>query len=658
MKRLILIIVTAVMVLLGCAHNAASGSSAFKTVAVSSAGLGTYQLIKSPDEHLHVQLSLSAKGAISYNIRYNENNLVLNSTLGLELKNNTFVAGLTLKNASQGRLVQDNYSLLHGKKRTISYTANERIFRFANERQNEIEIVFRVSNDGVAFKYRLVAKDSALQSFVQELTQFTFPSEARAWLQPVAVAQTGYANTNPSYEEYYQMDIAAQSPPASAAGWAFPALFRVGDSWLAITEAGMNGSFHASRLQASAMAGCYAIGQPMPAEVFTGGGLLAKNSASLETPWRIIAIGSLANLMESTLGTDLADPAIKPMDFAKPGFVAWSWAMLKDDATRYDTQRKFIDYAAQMHWPYVLIDALWDTQIGKKRIAQLAQYAATKDIGIILWYNSSGDWNATPQTPKNILTDRQRRLKEFAWLKQAGIKGLKIDFFAGDGQSIMAYYNELARDASDFNLMLNYHGASLPRGLSRTYPNIMTMEAVKGFEFITFSQQAADAAPSHMAMLPFARNLFDPMDFTPTVFSNIKDIKRHTTNGYELALSVLFLSGWQHIAEIPSGMAAVPEYVKNILSDIPVSWDETRFIDGFPGKYAVIARRKADHWYVAGINAESTSTDLTLNLDFISTTGEIITDGPAKAEFTRHSVQPSQKIQIKVKPFGGFLMKF
>ncbi|RYZ92657.1 MAG: glycoside hydrolase family 97 protein, partial [Moraxellaceae bacterium] len=515
MKIISVVISAAVIFLAGCAHISSSPSSPSKHEQLLADAVSANQLISSPDEHIQVQIALSAKGAVSYSIRHKATMLVLNSALGLELKNNAFAAGLKLQNASQSRLVQDKYSMLHGKKRTIVYTANERVFRFVNERQNEIDIVFRVSNDGVAFKYRFVAQDSAPQTFVQELTQFTFPVEARAWLQPIALAQTGYANTNPSYEEYYQMDIAAQSPPASAAGWVFPALFRVGESWLAITEAGMNGSFHASRLQKDSLPGRYSIGQPMPAEVFTGGGLLATESPTIETPWRVIAIGSLANLVESTLGTDLADPAIKPMDFVKPGFVAWSWAMLKDDATRFNTQKKFIDYAAHMRWPYVLIDALWDTQIGKKRIAQLAQYAATKNVGLILWYNSSGEWNTTPQTPKNILIERPRRLEEFAWLKKIGIKGLKIDFFAGDGQSMMAYYNELARDAADFNLMLNYHGATLPRGLSRTYPNIMTMEAVKGFEFITFSQQAADAAPSHMAMLPFARNLFDPMDFTP-----------------------------------------------------------------------------------------------------------------------------------------------
>jgi len=644
--KLIPALVSVLMLLTGCAQLD------------SQRAFSKDHLIISPDGKIVVQVFSTEKGALNYNIRYQESLVLLNSDLGLMLQGDAFLSELVIQDVSESRLVQDDYSLLHGKQRDIHYAANERVFSVRNGRQNAMEVIFRVADDGVAFKYRILGKGHEPLHFVEERTQFVFPRGSRAWLQPVAIAQTGYANTNPSYEENYLMDIAADSAPVSTAGWVFPALFRTGETWVAITEAGMDGSFHASRLKTDATAGSYSIGLPMEAEVFTGRRLLAAGTSELETPWRIIAIGGLADLVESTLGTDLADPAIKPMDFVKPGFVAWSWAMLKDDATRYDTQREFIDYAAQMHWPYVLIDALWDTQIGKQRIAELADYAASKDVGLILWYNSAGDWNTTPQTPKNALIDRRIRLQEFAWLKEIGIKGLKVDFFAGDGQSMMAYYQDLARDAADFDLMLNFHGSSLPRGLHRTYPNLLTMEAVKGFEFITFSQDAADAAPSHMAMLPFTRNLFDPMDFTPTVFSKIEGIDRRTTDGYELALSVLFLSGWQHIVEIPSGMAAVPAYVKNILSELPVSWDETRFVDGYPGKYAAIARRKGSQWYVAGINGENKIASMSLDLAFISGVGEVITDGAGTDQLTKYSINPARNVQINVKPLGGFLMKF
>ncbi len=621
---------------------------------------GVLGRLESPAGNIQIELSLLPGGAINYSVYRQGQAVLLGSGLGLDLKDNRFVDGLSLVHISPLEDVRDQYVLAHGKKHTIEVQGRERILRVRNKNNNELDIIVRAFNDSIAFKYRTLANKTGAQQFINELTQFTLPAGAKAWLQPIAQAQTGYANTNPSYEEYYQMDIAADGLPKSAAGWVFPALFRAGETWLAITEAGMDGRFHASRLITDeTVPGRYLIGLPTAPEVFTGGALLAPDAPIIETPWRIIAIGSLSTLVESTLGTDLALPAKINADYVQPGLVAWSWALLKDEGTRYKTQRAFIDYAAQMHWPYVLIDALWDTQIGKPRMEQLAQYAASKGVGLILWYNSSGAWNTTPQTPKDILIDRPRRLEEFAWLQRIGIKGLKVDFFAGDGQSMLAYYTQLAEDAAQYNLMLNYHGATLPRGLQRTYPNILTMEAVKGLEFITFSQAAADAAPSHMAMLPFTRNLFDPMDFTPTVFGSIPGIKRRTSVGFELAASVLFLSGWQHIAEIPQEMAKVPPYVQSVLRTLPVSWDETRFIDGFPGRYVVIARRKANQWYVAGMNAEAKSMELNLQLDFVGgRKAQLITDGKQNNQFIQRQISPSQTVSITLKPFGGFLLKY
>jgi len=642
-----------------CLSACAQQKSAVSTPTANTTSAPVTKLA-SPDGSIQVEFALSPEGRLRYSLSRQGHIILPWSGLGLKLQNNEFVTGLSLVQVADIHQVQARYELAHGKKHFVDNQGYERVISLRNQANNQLDIIVRLFNDGLAFKYRTQANGAQPQHFLSELTEFTLPSGAKAWLQPIAPAQTGYANTNPSYEEYYQMDIAADAKPESKAGWVFPALFRTGDTWLAISEAGMEGNFHASRLLTdTTAAGRYLIGPPTAPEVFTDGALLAVDAPVIETPWRIIAIGSLATLVESTLGTDLAAPAHAAMAFVKPGVVAWSWALLKDAGTTYKTQRAFIDYAAQMHWPYVLIDALWDSQIGKTRMAQLAQYAASKGVGLILWYNSSGDWNTTPQTPKHILIDRNRRLTEFAWLQRIGIKGLKVDFFAGDGQSMLAYYRQLAEDAAQFNLMLNYHGATLPRGLQRTYPNIMTMEAVKGFEFITFSQAAADAAPSHMAMLPFARNLFDPMDFTPTAFSPIPGIQRRTSAGFELAASVLFLSGWQHIAEIPSGMAAVPNYVQNTLRHLPVSWDETRFIDGLPGQYAVIARRKGSDWYVAGINGQAKPMALNLNLDFVrASSAELITDGEGKHPFVRRAVTLGQPVPINLKPFGGFLIKY
>src|SRR6185369_10061287 len=316
------------------------------------------------------------------------------------------------------------------------------------------------------------------------------------------------------------------------------------------------------------------------------------------------------------LGVDLADKPKKGYSKLKirPGKASWSWPLLGDQQTNYDVQKRFIDYAAEMGWRYCLIDALWDKQIGYAKVKELVDYARRKGVGVLLWYNSAGDWNSAPQTPRNLMLTHASRIREFEKLKVMGVAGLKIDFFGGDGQSMIGYYYDILEDAAPYGFLLNFHGATLPRGWQRTYPYLMTMEAIRGLEYVTFEQKNADEEPSHAAMLPFTRNVFDPMDFTPMVLDRINRIERRTTSAFELALSVLFTSGIQHYAEIPEGMHKAPPYVRDFLKGVPSVWDDTKFLDGYPGKFAVFARRGEGRWYVAGINGESKVRKLTLDL--------------------------------------------
>jgi alpha-glucosidase len=519
--------------------------------------------------------------------------------------------------------------------------------------------VFRVSNDGVAFRYEVKGAKPARKQFLSEATSFSFAPGAKAWLQPMQVAKTGWMNTNPAYEEHYQREIAVGTAAPTAAGWVFPALFRTGDTWVALTEASMDGSFHASRLAAESPNGRYKLGTPAAAEVFTDGALLAAAQGELVTPWRVIALGSLRTIVESTLGTDLAAPATA-FDAArvKPGHASWSWGLLKDDGTVFDVQKKFVDHAADMHWDYTLVDADWDRKIGDMKMRELVAYGATKNVGILVWYNSSGAWNKTEYSPKGALLTREARVREFARLRDMGIKGVKIDFFAGDGKSMIAYYLDILDDAARAGLLVNFHGATLPRGWSRTWPNLMTAEAVRGFEFTTFFQADQDAVARHAAMLPFTRNLFDPMDFTPMAFTGIPNIERKTRNGFELAESVLFLSGIQHFAETPEGMATVPAYVKGFLQALPRSWDETRFVDGYPGRHVVIARRSGKAWYLAGLNADDGDKPLELDLSFMGKrSGVLIADGEGEGEFSQSAIQGG-KHRISIKAHGGFVAVF
>ena len=523
-----------------------------------------------------------------------------------------------------------------------------------------MNVIFRASNDGIAFRYEFPGQSEDTKRITAELTTFRLKPESRAWLQPMQVAQTGWKNTNPAYEEHYRMDIPVGTSSPDEAGWVFPALFESDGTWILISEAGMDGRYCASRLRQSSENGEYRLGFPMAAEVFTNGALLPQSTLPFHSPWRIIAVGSLATIAESTLGTDLAAPAAATdLSYIKPGQASWSWAILKDDSISYDVQKKFIDYAASMHWEYTLIDVNWDTRIGYDGMKELAEYAATKNVGLLAWYNSSGDWNETDYHPKSMLLTHAARVEEFSRLQAMGIRGIKVDFFAGDGQSMIQYYLEILEDAADHQLLVNFHGATIPRGLQRTYPNLMTVEAVRGFEFLTFFQESTDLEASHAAMLPFTRNAFDPMDFTPMVLDRIPDRVRKTSNGFQLALPVLFLSGIQHMAETPDGMSIAPDYVKEYLRGLPEQWDDTRFVDGYPGKLAVIARRSGTRWFVAGINGEALDKNLALDLSFIDGgNGYLLTDGAEEFSFQRKHVMASERFDVELKPNGGFVAVF
>jgi alpha-glucosidase len=613
--------------------------------------------LSSPDGRLQVDVSVNAEQQLVYTVQRAGQPVLLASRLGLVLEEGDFANGLELVGTSPVRAHREHYTLATGKRREVDFRANEQGFTVANAKGQRMLLTLRAANDGLAFRYSV--QGPGRKHFREELTSLHFAPEARAWLQPMAVAKTGWSRVNPSYEEHYQMDIPVGTRSPTPAGWVFPALFRSGANWVALTEAGMDGRFHASRLQSDSAGGIYRFGLPEKSEVFTAGHLLAEVDGPLTTPWRVLAIGPLKTVMESTLGTDLAAPAV---DFdrskVQPGPASWSWALLKDDGTVFDVQKRFVDYAAQMHWPYTLVDADWDRKIGDAKMKELVDYARGKGVGILAWYNSSGDWNDTPYTPKSALLTRTSRAREFARLKGLGVKGVKVDFFGGDGASMQAYYLDLLKETADAGLLVNFHGATLPRGWARTYPNLMTTEAVRGFEFATFTQEDQDKVATHAAMLPFARNLFDPMDFTPVVFGDIPNIQRRTRNGFELAQSVLFLSGIQHYAETPEGMATAPESVRGLLRELPRQWDEVRFLDGEPGRYLVLARRAGRQWFVAGFNADEQPRAVELDLAFLGKRqAQLLTDGEGPKDFAE-SVLSAPRAKLTMAGRGGFVARF
>ncbi|MBI9039839.1 glycoside hydrolase family 97 protein [Lutibacter sp.] len=615
-------------------------------------------LFENPSKTIKVEFNLTDDNIPYYQVYYNNNKVLDSSQLGIIREDTNFYNNLKIVSISEATPVSNSYSMLQGKQKDIEYTANKYTVHLENENGNLLDIIFQLSDDGVAFRYYFPETSTEIKKITEEKTTYNFNENTKAWLQPMSKAKTGWSETNPSYEENYMMDISVNTPSPIGEGWVYPALFNTNDSWVLITEAGLQQNYCGTRLKYNNEMEALQVTFPQKEEIFPEGELNPESELPWFTPWRIITIGNLNTITESTLGTDLADKAIE-MDtsFIKSGLSSWSWVLLKDDFTTFETSTKFIDYAAEMNWPYCLIDADWDTKIGYEKMKELADYATSKNVKINVWYNSSGDWNSTPYHPKSKLLTHEDRIKEFTILNEIGVSGVKIDFFGGDGQSMIAYYHGILKDAAAHNLMVNFHGATLPRGWQRTYPHLMTMESIKGEEFITFTQETADLQPSHCAMLPFARNAFDPMDFTPMVLDTIPNIKRKTTPAFELALPVLFLSGIQHIAEIPEGMAKQPQYVIDYLKDIPTNWDAVKFIDGYPGKYAIIARKKDNNWFVAGINGENEAKEITIDLSFITKENGLIIAEDENG-FVQKTIEPSSKLTVNMKANGGFIMKF
>jgi alpha-glucosidase len=617
--------------------------------------------ISSPNGAVRVTVNLTAQGQPTYAVHYGQTELLRPSRLGLRLAGADLSQNLRLNKADPAETITDDYQLSTDKRAHCRYRATRRVLHFAGPASGpQLSVVFQVSDDGVAFQYLLEGQSEDVQRITQEATTFRLPAGATGWLHPHAKAQTGFANTQPSYEEYYQRGVAAGTPSPLGQGWSFPALFQANGHWLLLTEAGMGRSYCGSHLAHEAAGGEYQVAFPQPPEKTTPeAALLPESRLPWRTPWRVLVVGpSLAPIVESTLTTDLSAPAQTAALPDAPGKASWSWVLLGDQHTTYDVQRRFIDYAAGMRWQYCLVDALWDKQIGYDKVQELARYAQQKNVGLLVWYNSNGRWNQAPQTPTNVLFEPESRRREFVRLKQMGVVGVKIDFFGGDGQSFMNYYQDLLVDAAQAGLLVNFHGATIPRGWQRTYPNLMTMEAVRGFEFLTFDQQNTDQEATHCAVLPFTRNAVGPMDFTPVAFSEIRGKQRRTSNAFELALAVLFQSGIQHYAEVPEGMAAQPAYVQDFLRQLPPRWADVKLLDGYPGQFAVLARQAPDgRWYVAGINGTDQPRNLQVDLGQLGLqAGTLITDGATNRSFRTQPVG-GKTLRLTLPARGGFVVR-
>jgi len=630
--------------------------------------------VSSPNGKIKVSFFIDEQGRPLYSVKLGGKEIIKPSAMGLVRSDGSFAEKLTLVKVSRPQKVKDSYDMLEGKKKRCVYEAVCRVWTLKNTGGETMDIIFQVSDDGLAFRYTFPPDSQKTCSVEQEKTSFAFAADTVYWLHPMQPGKSGWQQTQPSYEEHYEIEKPVGGPSPTGQGWCLPALFKTsGGTWILICDSDVDESYCGGRLANDSNGGVYRIAFPHPKEHRGEIDPVAPEiQLPFKSPWRVLIVGQTLNtIVQSTLMTDVATGCkLADCNFVKPGRAAWPWLRYGDDSSEPNTIKKFIDFASLMHWEYVLIDCDWDKNTGYEKMADIVRRASEKNVGIILWYNSNGQWNTAPMTPKNRMDERTVRRQEFALLQKMGVKGVKIDFFGGDKQATMKLYLDILKDAADFGIMVNCHGATIPRGWQRTYPNLVSMEAVKGMEYTTFDQHNADLQPQHCCILPFTRNAIGSMDFTPVVFNPvIRNSQLRTLPAFELALSVIFESGIQHFGLVPDEMQLMsakgetspkggPDFVKEFLQKVPVVWDQTRLIDGYPGKYVVMARRNGNTWYIAGINGRNNEEKLNVDLSFLSKdkwSGSLITDGPDRS-FVKKSFEPVNSCAVELKPYGGFVI--
>lgn len=623
------------------------------------------QTVKSPDGRLSVDVG-AADGQAHYSVKLDEKVFVEQSPLGINTTFGDFTKGVSLRKVSEAKRVTDDYTMRQAKKSNIHYEANEVTCSFNDKSgRHAFDVTFRVDNNNVAFRYKVLPKGDIRSCLVkEEATGFVIPEGSTTFLCPQMLPQSGWMRTCPSYETHYTYD-APMGKNGDGLGYAFPALFRVGDSgWVMLCETGVNGSYCASRLDNKG-GNKYAIGYPHPDE-FGGVGTSAPGlSLPGETPWRTITVGeTLKPIAETTIMWDVVKPMYEASQDYKYGCSTWSWIIRQDASCNYAEQKEYIDFAADMGYEYVLIDALWDTNIGYEKMEELARYAESKDVGIFLWYNSNGYWNDAPQGPKHKLHTVIERRKEMKWLQKTGIKGLKIDFVGSDKQQTMQLYEDILADANEYGLMIIFHGCTLPRGWERMFPNFISSEAVRASENLNFSQHENDIEATFGTIHPVLRNSVAAMEFGGSALNkyyskgNNRGNQRKTSDVFAITTAVLYQSAVQNFALAPNNLTDAPAWAMDFMKEVPTTWDDAVFIDGYPGKYLIFARRHGDTWYIGAVNAEKEPLKKKIELPLLTGGSEITVYSDTKELVGSKSVKKlpkSKKFEINV-PYNGAML--
>lgn len=625
----------------------------------------------SPDGRLQVYVNVDG-GAATYAVKYYGKEMVQPSALGLKTSIGDFSTGLKYDGRTE-RAIDETYQMRGTKASRVHYTANELNINVQNAKKQKMTITFRVANNDVAFRYSFPQPgETSCMVVNEEMTAFRLPTQTTTYICPQSDPMIGWKRTKPSYEEEYTPDAPMTAKSKYGHGYTFPCLYKVGtDGWVLVSETGTNGAYAGCHLADYDAQKGYQVAFPMAGESNGWGSAEPSMTLPGTTPWRTITVGSsLKPIVETTVAYDVVEEQFKASEQYKPGRYTWSWLVWQDNSVNYDDQVKFIDTAAAMGFEYCLVDGCWDTQIGRDRMEQLSQYAQSKGVHLLLWYNSNGYWNDAPQTPKNCMNTSVARKHEMAWLKKIGVKGIKVDFFGGDKQHTMQLYEDILSDANDFGIQVIFHGCTLPRGWERMYPNYVSSEAVLASENTYFTDHHAKQEGFELTMHPFCRNTVAAMDWGGTLMNRYMSIdnksrhRRYTSDVFEMATAIINQASVNCIDVHPNNLTDVPQLVLDYLRGVQTAWDEVRFVDGYPGKYVVLARRAGDRWYVAGLNAESKAKALTLDLPMLAGKElDYYTDKPNKKSLwpdaTKQTAKVSKdgKVKVTMQPMGGFVLQ-
>ena len=632
----------------------------------SSVASAENKQITSPDGKLVVTVA-DMDGRPSYSVSYDNVLFLKPSPLGIIANIGDFSSGMSLEKNVSTNKIDETYELASIKQSKVRYVANEAVFSFTQQGKTIYDVIFRISNNDVAFKYKMYPQGETLSCVVkQEVTGFAFPDGTTTFLCPQSKPMGGFARTSPSYETSYTADDVA-GKNGWGEGYTFPCLFRNGDNgWTLVSETGVNGGYCASRLLGH-KGGVYTIGFPQEGEANGNGTVSPGIALPGETPWRTITVGkTLAPIVETTVSFDVVKPLYPAKGEYTYGRGSWSWIIGMDGSTNYKEQLRYIDFSAAMGYQSVLVDALWDKQIGRDKIEELAKYGKDKGVALYLWYNSNGYWNDAPQTPRGIMDNAIARRKEMKWMQSIGIRGIKVDFFGGDKQMTMQLYEDILSDANEYGLLVIFHGCTLPRGWERMYPNFASSEAVLASENLHFSQGSCDHEAFNATLHPFIRNTVGSMDFGGSALNKYynadnapRGSRRVTSDVYALATAVLFQSPVQHFALAPNNLTDAPSWAIDFMKEVPTTWDEVRFIDGYPGKYVILARRHGDKWYIAGVNAQKETLKLKVNLPMFSN-GEKVRlfsdDKALQGGVKQIEIGKKQELQLAIPCNGGVLI--